>query len=304
MLELFAGEHVHLDIDVTSADDAIFVTAQGMDFIDENWGFHLIAPDGVVAYADGPASHAHASAGGHGGPRPDVTAQRATGRLSLMLQRDSADASALVGRWRLMAAYRTKEMDAMVMADIGELIWPVSAGPVRGPRFARLLQRPQTRTAARSIPERPRHRLDVRPGGTNRDGNRACSLLVNMYARTRPESSSHLRPGERLVVNELAIDVTADALSGGVSADRAVARLVAPIHDVRALTRDLEDADIPEEAMLEGSRALRFDSARVLGQLEKRRSTLARVRDEEIEVVAHHAGPSGAQLPSTYRPTW
>ena len=44
VLEMFAGEHVHLDLDVTSADDVLFVTAQGMDFIDENWRFHLVAP--------------------------------------------------------------------------------------------------------------------------------------------------------------------------------------------------------------------------------------------------------------------
>src|SRR5262245_61044240 len=184
VLELFAGEHVHLDLAVTSADDVLFITAQGMDFIDENWRFHLVAPDGASAYVDG-TGHVHPSPTGHGGRRPHVTAFRRNGRLSLALQRDSADASAWVGRWALMAAYRTSTMDAMLMPDLSELVLPVSAGPARGPRYARLLTKPEARKAARSIPARPRHRLDVRPPSTNRDGGPACSLVVTVHARTR-----------------------------------------------------------------------------------------------------------------------
>ena len=299
VLELFAGEHVHLDLDVTSAEDAVFVTAQGMDFVDENWTFHLIGPDGVVAYADGGMAHAHAGGGGHGGPRPDVTVQRATGRLSLMMQRDSADASAWVGRWRLMAAYRAKEMDAMVMPDLGELIWPVSAGPVRGARFARLLQSPRARVAARSVREKPRHRLDVRPGGTNRDGNDACSLVVNVYARTRLRIELTPREGSRDAGSELALDVRQDVLAGRADATRSFARLVAPMHDVRDLTRGIRKADIPAEHVLKGSKALRFDPARMLGALERKTKSLARVRDEELHVVKHEEGPMHVHIKET-----
>ena len=53
------------------------------------------------------------------------------------------------------------------MLDAGELMFPVAAGPVRGPRYARLLVK--ARSAARR-PARPRQAapsLDVRPTSTN-----------------------------------------------------------------------------------------------------------------------------------------
>jgi hypothetical protein len=35
VVELFEGEHTHLEFTATSAEDAFFLTAQGMDFDDE-----------------------------------------------------------------------------------------------------------------------------------------------------------------------------------------------------------------------------------------------------------------------------
>ena len=107
LVELFGGEYTHIEFQATSADDAFLITAQGMDFNDDNWSFHLEGPDGAKVYGD---SH---TATGHGGMaeigcahccrRPHATAQRSGGRLSLLLQRDSADRECWVGRWRLMA---------------------------------------------------------------------------------------------------------------------------------------------------------------------------------------------------------
>ena len=37
VLELFAGEHAHVDFHATSAEDSFLITAQGLDFNDENW---------------------------------------------------------------------------------------------------------------------------------------------------------------------------------------------------------------------------------------------------------------------------
>jgi hypothetical protein len=137
VLELFSGEHVHLEFTATSAEDSFFLTAQGMDF-SEDWAFQLTGPDGAVVYTDGSlAPHSHGA--GHVGRSPRATVRRRRGRLSLFLQRDSADDSAWVGTWTLLVAWRARIADAMVMLDPGDLIFPVSAGPVRGPRYARLL---------------------------------------------------------------------------------------------------------------------------------------------------------------------
>lgn len=76
-----------------------------------------------------------------------------------------------------MIAYRAKDMSAMVMADIGELMFPVAAGPVRGARYARLLQPMEKRLAARAVVAKPRHQLDVRPGSTNNSDKEACSVV-------------------------------------------------------------------------------------------------------------------------------
>src|SRR6185503_8453018 len=111
--------------------------------------------------------------------------RRGNGRLSLFVSRDSADDSAWVGAWTLMIAWRARELDGMVMLDVGTLLAPVAAGPLRGARYSRLLARPEERLAARVIAATPRHRLDVWPASTNRSDRPACSVVVNVYARTR-----------------------------------------------------------------------------------------------------------------------
>ncbi len=301
VLELFAGEHAHLEFTATSADDSFFLTAQGMDFEDPNWSYQLIGPDGVALYSDG-MHHAHGGAADHGGRKPHVTATRGDGRLSLMLQRDSADASCWVGVWTLMVAYRARDMSAMVMVDIGELMFPVAAGPVRGPRFARLLQPAEKRLAARSVVAKPRHQFDVRPGSTNNDSNPACSVVVNVYARTRLRVE--LVPEADLVVVGTGWEVTvgADALVGSVASSRAFARLVAPVHDIAALVARVKMADVPKEALLPGSESLRFDPAQMLARLERKNPKLASVRDEEVTVVSHHGGPLHVHVKDTAVP--
>ncbi len=300
VVELFAGEHVHLDFEVTSAEDAVFLTAQGMDFSDKSWAYHLVGPDGTVVYVDGAGhgGHGHGGTPAHGRP-VDVTARRAVGRLSLVLQRDSAPASAWVGTWQLMAAYRATELDAMVMPFLGELIFPVSAGPVRGPRYARLLQRPKGRVAARSVRDEPRNRLDVRPPSTNNDDGIACSLVVNVYARTRLRLELVPRKGERLTGASVTLDLAADVLAGDASIGTSFGRLVSPIADIRGEVERVRGSDIPEGERLPKS-AAKLDAARVLARLERENPALGRQRDDEVEVVTHggsvahvHVGETG-----------
>ena len=192
VLELFAGEHAHLDFQVTSADETFLITVQGMDFEDDNWSFHLHGPDGSMAYGEG-AGHDHMEGHGcHCMCRPDVTAKRDRARLSLVLQRDNADAACWVGKWRLLIAYKARRLDAMVMPSIGDLIASVSAGPTRGPRFARLLQPVKDRVPTRNIAARPAHALDRRPVSANQNDREALRLLsqhgVRLSARDLPSS--------------------------------------------------------------------------------------------------------------------
>lgn len=298
VIELFAGEHTHIEFRATSADESFFLTAQGMDFEDPNWSFQLIGPNGYAAYTDG-IHHAHGGTAPHGSRMPHVTATRKDGRLSLMLQRDSADASCWVGAWELMIAYRARDMSAMVMADIGEMMFPVAAGPVRGPRYARLLQPVEKRVAARSVVSSPRHQLDVRPGSTNNDGKQACSIVVNVYARTRLRIEL-LQPVNLADAGEhWEIVVGSDVLAGSVGHTRAFARLIAPAHDISSVVSQVKKTNIPKDALLKGSLSLRFDPAKLLATLERKSPKLAQIRDEEAHVVSHPGGPLHVHVKET-----
>lgn len=303
VMELFAGEHTHMEFNATSADESFFLTAQGMDFTDTNWSFQLIGPDGTVAYSDG-THPLHGGTMAHGGRMPHVTAARGKGRLSLMLQRNSADRCSWVGTWRLMIAYRAKDLSKMVMPNIGELVFPVAAGPVRGARYARLLQPVEKRLAARSVAAPQRHPLDVRPPSTNSDSERVCSVAVNVYARTRLRLNLVAEQGLVVAGDPLKISVGHDVLAGNISNVRAFARLVAPTVDIAALVARVKKRDIPKEVWLKGSQALRFDPAKLLAVLETRDPRIARMRDEVV--VVNHCGDSfhvhveKTSIPGTY----
>jgi len=302
VIELFAGEHIHLDFDVTSAEDSLLITVQGMDFVDHNWEFHLHGPGGYMAYGDA-AGHAHSSAkSGHDCCLPDVTATRGNGRLSLVMQRDNADASCWVGRWRLMVAYKARQLDAMVMPNLGDLLFPVSAGPVRGPRFSRLLIAPRKRVATRNVNIKSAHRLDGRPLGTNHNDNEACSAVVNIYARSRLQFELVPRTKDLHAGAELAIAISVNVLQGNITTQRTLARLVAPAHDLASAVAAIKSKDVPKEALLEGSKALSFDPAKMLALMEKRNPKLTRPRDEELMVNVHHDGPMHLHIEKTEIP--
>jgi Common central domain of tyrosinase len=297
VIELFAGEHAHIDFHVTSADDTFLITVQGVDFDDDNWTYHLHGPGGYMAYGDGGGHDHSAGHGCHCACRPDVTATRARARLSLVLQRDNADASCWVGKWRLMIAYKARRLDAMVMPSIGDLIVPVSAGPVRGARFARLLQAPKERIATRNIAAVPANRLDRRPVSANQNDQEACNAVVNIYSRTRLRLE--LAPPSKLLEagTALAINVNADVLQGSVTTSRSLARLLAPARDVAPVIATFRDR-IPREARLVGAES-EFDAARLLAVAEKRDANLARPRDEELKVAVHEGGPMHVHVEKT-----
>jgi hypothetical protein len=293
VIEMYAGEHTHLDFYATSAEERFFITAQGMDFEDSNWSYHLEAPDGTIVWGDMP--HGHAGPAAHS-RLPAVTVRRGDGRLSLMLQRDNAPSSTWVGRWRLMISYRARDLSAMLMVDISELLVPVAAGPIRGPRHARLLgQQKRFAAPARSVTGVQRHALDVRAAETNSSGNQSAAVVVNIYAASRLRIE--LVPANDVVEagKKIRIDLQPDVLSGVVSSSRSFARLIAPAVDVARLVARVKPKNVPKDALLEGSLSLKFDPARVLAHLEAEDPKIARVRDE-VANVASHDGASHIHL--------
>jgi hypothetical protein len=302
VLELFEGEYVHLDFHATSAEDAFFLTAQGMDFQDPDWSYQVIGPDGQPVYMDGGlAAHSHGS--GHAAARrPYATARRGSGRLSLFVSRDSADDSAWIGAWMLVVAWRARHLDAMVMVDPGELMVPVAAGPVRGPRYARLLKKPEERKAARAVAGLPRHRLDIRATSTNRSSRPASSAVVNIYARTRLKVELQPEKDQLQAGTPLTVNIVTEALRGSAAGSSGFARLFAPTQDLGALVRSAKlPASTRKRASLPDSK-LGLDAALVLAKLEARRARVAAVRDEEIKVVSHHEGPPHVHVAKTEIP--
>ncbi|RHW28765.1 hypothetical protein D0Z08_02630 [Nocardioides immobilis] len=302
VLELFEGEHSHFTFAVTSADDALLLTAQGMDFDDESWSYHVIGPDGGTIYGD--ASHRHHGGTGHGGPRPDAVAARSDGRLTLMVQRDNAARSAWVGTWQVMVGYRDRDMDGMVMVGVGDLILPVAAGPVRGPRWARLLEERAVVGTRRISTDDLRANLAVPTLSTNRSEGSACSVVINVYAQTRLGlelvAGRPVVPAGEKAVFELGGPV------GSFTVDAAIGRLVSPVVDLAAGVRDLDLSELGREVRLsEKLRDGELDFGRVLAELEGRHPDLAAVRDEQVKLVTHDGGAPhvhvhGTEVPGAY----
>lgn len=313
VIELFAGEHTHLYYDATSADDAFLITAQGMDFKDRNWHFMLHAPNGEVLFGSD-KSHEHEGSCHHCCPTPHITSNRSDGRLTLIVQRGSTGKDCWVGRWELMISYKTEQLNSMLMLELGELLFPVSAGVIRGPRYSRLLNQPVRRVATRSIFTKSQHGLDIRAVSTNRSDNDACNMVVNFYARTNLKIEMDLeallvKPGE-----EIKIGINAHATFGSVQDLNGFARMVAPAFGIAELLprdkvdeiiRKLEDTKRDKDGYKDKKRRPELDIALILARLEKEKDGLQFIKDAEIPVVSHEGGPlhihvQDTQVPGTY----
>lgn len=303
VLELFEGEHAHFPFSVTSADDSLLLTVQGMDFDDAAWSYHLIGPDGGTIYGDG-MSHAHGTASGHGGRRPDVVTSRSDGRLTLMVQRDNADHSAWVGSWTLMVGYRDREMDGMVMLGVGDLVLPAAAGPVTGPRWSRQGKARDKRAPGRRVPDTGSWaNLSVPTLSTNRSGRPACTAVVNIYAQTRLGLELVTKSPVVVAGEKAAFELVGPATVGSFVVDTTIARLVSPLVDVAAKVRDIDLEKLGRRVRL--SEKLgdgRYDYGRVLAELEAQDPDLGAVRDEQAKVVQHDGGPPHVHVGDTSVP--
>ena len=290
LIELFAGEHAHLDFFATSADDCFLITAQGMDFQDINWSFVLHGPNDEMLYGD-ERGHRHTSMGCHHcNLSPDITARRSNGRLTLVIQRGNAGIDGWVGKWQLMISYKASSNDKMMMPDIGELMYPVSAGQIRGPRYARLLTNPKNWVATRNVFTSSQHGLDGRAAGTNSSNNEACSILVNIFGRTNLKlnlraENSIIKKGEalKIVVDE-------DISTGSIQYHRAFVRFTAPAFDIAEILPPEKVQEIIKELETSKECNRKLDIALILAQFEKDKD-LQFVKDKEGKAVSHDGGP-------------
>lgn len=302
VFELSEGEHSHFTFSVTSADDSLMLTSQGMDFEDSSWSYMLVGPDGAVVYSDG-AAHSHGHAG-HAARRPDVVAARGQGRLTLMVQRDSADRSAWVGEWQVMVGYRDRAMDGMVMVGVGDLIRPVAAGPVRGPRWSRTIKgRDQKLNARRLVTHDALSNLAAPMLSTNRSAGEACSVVINVHARTRLALELMTDNASVAAGEKVAFTLAGPVPVGSFSVEQTVARLISPTVDLAAKVRDLDLDKLGRGVRLSAKlRDGRFDHGRVLAALEEQDPELGVVRDEQAKVVQHDGGAPHVHVHDTSIP--
>lgn len=302
VLELFDGEHTHLNFSATSAEDAFFLTVQGMDFDSSNWSYQLIGPDGGICWTSGDLpGHTHGGEHCSCHRKPHVVARTSNGRLSLFLTRDSASSSSWVGEWNLMIGRRARNLAHMVMLSIGYLLVPVGASPLRGPRFTRLLKSPRQRTAVRAIPGIPKHRLDENPTSSNQSQREACSVAINVYGRTRLRVSLNV---DMIVKSGHPVDITVntETLRGTSHPLKALSRLVAPQNDLMSiLDTEKIDRSLYEKTKREDD-GITIDAVNALVHLEEKNPALAEIHDEEIKVVSDHDSKQHLHIKETSIP--
>lgn len=300
VVELFAGEHTHLDFTATSADDTFLVTVQGMDFQDKNWSFTMHGPDGQIVYGD---EHEHPHSGCHDCcEKPYITSRRSNGRLSLIIQRGNTGKNCWVGNWRLMISYKAKQLDKMLMPSIGELLIPVAAGAIRGERYSRLLISQKLRKPSRSIAKNRQHGLDTRPISTNSDNSDACNAVVNIYARTHLKTDvlfdRMIKPGD-----ELKFVIKAHSLSGGAIANqKGFARVISPAFDVADILPKDKVMDMVKQLETSKRFSAKMDTALLLARFERDKKFVDFIKDSEAEIVIHGDSPMHSHIADTKIP--
>jgi hypothetical protein len=189
-----------------------------------------------------------------------------------------------------MASYRARLMDAMVMFSPDSLMVPVAAGPLRGPRYARLLVAPKARRAQRNIAHLSANPLDILPPGANLNDNQACDLAVNVYARTRLRYSLQAGPVMAAVGDSVSVQVAADVLQGNANTGRSFARLISPVTDIAALAPSLNPKKINPD-QVEQEHGPIFDAAKALAEAERKDRKIAGHIDRQMPVAVHDSGP-------------
>ena len=288
VIELFAGEHTHLNFTATSADDAFFITAQGMDFQDKNWSFMLLGPNDQVLYGNENGHHGNSCH--HCCTAPDITSSRSNGRLSLVIQKGNTEKACWVGKWQLMISYKAKQMDKMMIPELGELLFPVAAGPIRGARYSRLITDQKRRIATRNIFKKSRHGLDVMAVSTNSNSNEACNVVVNIYGRTNLKMDLHLEEVMIKQGEEFKVSIKTNINFGSIKNQRGFARIISPAFDIADILPKDKVAELIKQIETSKRYSNKMDIALLLANYEEEKKSLEFIKDSEGKVVSHKGG--------------
>ena len=285
LLEFFEGEHAHLYFSATSAEDEFLITAQGFDFKDHHWDYRLKGPDGTIHYGGhGRHEAADHEACNHCCPKPHITHNHSKGRLTMVVQRNNANRKCWVGTWELLISYRAKDHSIMLMPTLGELLFPVSGGPVRGNQYQNLLARQKARVPTRKIFAKASNGLDTRAVLTNAENGEACNNLINIYAKTRLKlvvsgQESPAKKGE-----SIALKLTFDSPYGKVSSLTGFTRMISPAIDFDKLVPPGEVEEIMQKNESSRRPSKKYDLAIILAKrlMEKQEGRI--VTDQELQL--------------------
>jgi len=293
--EVFPGEMVMMPFPVGASDQAILITAQGFDYQDENWDYHLLGPDQTTYHDHGP-SPTHFL----------LTRVRHRARLTLFLNRNGGPAERWVGPWYFMATYRKKARKPyMVMPNTWELLVPVGAPPLRGPLYTRFDQPAAKRPAVRALAPRAGAPLLLSAGINSPAIDAASTLAVNVFARG--SLSTRLVPQVREPfagsMVELVLSVE-DLGQGQVKSLEVNGRLVAPGFSLGNVFADVQTIPLAKRKKYLSEREGRtvFDEPQFLADYEKAKPDAFRLRDEEIRFAPRKDGAYAARIPETRYP--
>jgi len=296
VFDLYPGEHVHFRFDVTGAEEAYMITAQGFDFLDGNWDFCLMAPSGMHCADTRMEGNMEVRAGSghsHGSPTETlapflVTMKQHQGRCTIFLNRNGADTHDWVGRWHFMAYYKADPAEPlMVMPSLSDFVLPAGAPPVRGALYSRFSQKPTERLPVRAIAGRPAHQLATGLNGISTNSPEPpCAVSINIFKRTSRRASLTATAKAPFAGEDIILTLQlSDASGGRQDVHTLVARLVAPNHALGNAVADLKTVPVKARRQFINRENTEdpFDLLQYLAEYERLKPGAFAIRDEEIE---------------------
>ncbi|MEP7336136.1 MAG: tyrosinase family protein [Acidobacteriota bacterium] len=342
LFDLFPGEHVHFNFDVTDAEHSFMIAAQGFDFNDRNWDFCLMGPDGThccdtrATGLDGGHPHDDAPHEGHHTPEhaihhaepkhashhaepvhnghhhePDcpyfLTLRKQDGRCTIFVNRNGTPAAKWVGRWALMAFYRPSSgKPVMIMPSVSDLLTPTGAPPVRGPLYLRFNQPVARRTPVRLLPGKPAHRLALNfPALSAKISGDPCALSIQIYHRTTLRPRLAVSATSPFAGEDFELLLNLNAPSGGkLSEVVTAARLVAPAFSIGNAFADPQTIPVKDRKryLVAGQTQPAFNELQFLADYEKAKPGAFALRDEEVVFKRGRGGAIRAKIAANRHP--